>query len=125
MVQPSLQAVPPTLTSTYTPLRQFSSTPINPPTPMSDSEIKTLIDSEAALFAAETASRTNSSWKPGYRRRPLSMSHDLSAFAREETPDRWLPRLNKRCGALAIKIGMMPLWDDRGEAARVYGVVGG
>jgi large subunit ribosomal protein L3 len=53
------------------------------------------------------------------RRRPLQLSYSLEEFEYELEPDkqkqqpRWT-LLDKRCGALAIKVGMMPVWDEWG-----------
>ncbi len=64
---------------------------------------------------AEQASKFNPNWKPGYRKRPLVFAHNISDFDNEYDPQTWISRLNKRCGALAIKLGMMPIWDEWGE----------
>lgn len=54
-------------------------------------------------------------WKPGQRKRPLVMSHRLEDFEEEASGAvKWTLR-DKRCGALGIKVGMMPLWDGWGE----------
>ena len=68
-------------------------------------------------------------WRPGERKRELRYTYDESVFDEldeklvmlDEEPDvtkhrrlSWTLR-DKRCGALAIKVGMMPVWDDWGE----------
>lgn len=63
----------------------------------------------------EQAEKYNPNWKPGYRKKPLVFGHDISEFDDEYTPQNWIARLNRRCGALAIKVGMMPVWDEWGE----------
>ena len=63
----------------------------------------------------EESQKYNKNWKPGYRKKPLSFAHTIEEFENEYNPDRWISNLNSRCGALAIKIGMMPIWDDWGE----------
>eukprot|EP00957_Ditylum_brightwellii_P056608 4290988-Ditylum_brightwellii.AAC.1 len=42
------------------------------------------------------------------------MSYSMKDFEDENSPDRWTLR-DKRCGALAIKLGMIPVWDEWGE----------
>jgi hypothetical protein len=67
----------------------------------------------------EVKDKTVDNWKPGMRRRPLQLSYSLEEFEYELEPDkqkqqpRWT-LLDKRCGALAIKVGMMPVWDEWG-----------
>ena len=68
-------------------------------------------------------------WRPGERKRELLYAYNEAVFDEldeelvmlAEEPDvskhrrlRWTLR-DKRCGALAIKVGMMPVWDDWGE----------
>lgn len=63
------------------------------------------------------ASKDYSDWKPGERKRSLLVSYRLEDFEYELDPNaeaKWTLR-DKRCGALAIKVGMMPVWDDWGE----------
>lgn len=58
-------------------------------------------------------------WKPGQRKRPLLKTYSEETFERALMPENfvdnpiWTLR-DKRCGALAIKVGMMPVWDDWG-----------
>jgi len=64
-------------------------------------------------------------WKPGERKRELAYAYDESIFddldeeiearKRGEVSRRQWTLRDKRCGALAIKVGMMPVWDDWGE----------
>ena len=103
-------------------LRAYSSTPtlskietIN--TDMSQAEAEKIMEEELAKFEEQAASKDYSDWKPGERKRPLIMSYDLKDFEYELDPNskpKWTLR-DKRCGALAIKVGMMPVWDDWGE----------
>lgn len=54
-------------------------------------------------------------WKPGQRKRPLVMSYRLEDFEEEASgAAKWTLR-DKRCGALGIKLGMLPVWDGWGE----------
>lgn len=73
------------------------------------------MDDAMAEKKAEEAAKFNPDWKPGYRKRPLRFAHTLEEFENEISPTYWQPNLNKRCGALGIKLGMMPLWDNWGE----------
>lgn len=61
------------------------------------------------------AAKWNQNWKPGQRKKPLVFAHSLDDFENEYKPVSWIPRLNSRCGALGIKLGMMPIWDEWGE----------
>jgi large subunit ribosomal protein L3 len=86
-------------------------------TDMTDEEAEKIIEEELAKFEEIAKSKEYPDWKPGERKRPLLMSYRLEDFEYELDPDRkpkWTLR-DKRCGALGIKVGMMPLWDDWGE----------
>jgi large subunit ribosomal protein L3 len=56
------------------------------------------------------------------RKRPLKVSYSLEEFERELEPEKyaqlWNKNIDKRCGALAIKVGMMPLFDNEGWGLR-------
>jgi len=84
-----------------------------------DDEIQAIIDAELQKLAEEKERKEYRNWKPGQRKRPLVISHRLEDFEEEEAMERgiktrWTLR-DKRCGALGIKLGMMPLWDGWGE----------
>ena len=82
---------------------------------LSEEEIKKIIDEEVQKMEEEAASKLYPDWKPGQRKRPLVTSYRLEDFEEEASgAPRWTLR-DKRCGALAIKVGMMPIWDDWGE----------
>jgi len=49
-------------------------------------------------------------WRPGERKRPRQVAYRLEDF--DPTP-KWTTR-NKRCGAIGLKLGMIPVWDDWG-----------
>lgn len=74
-----------------------------------------MMDEELAKMEEEKERKEYKDWKPGYRKRPLVMSYNLEDFENEGKKAAWLPNLDKRCGAVAIKVGMMPIWDDWGE----------
>ena len=86
---------------------------------LSPEEMQKIIDEEHDLMEAEKLEKTYPDWKPGERKRPLVKTHSLEEFERELMPEKyadnplWTLR-DKRCGALAIKIGMMPVWDEWG-----------
>lgn len=84
-------------------------------TDKSEAEIAAMMDEEIAKLEAEEEIKQYKDWKPGYRKRPLVLAHTLEAFENEGKSVSWLPQVNKRCGALGIKVGMMPLWDEWGE----------
>ena len=101
-----------------------SSTPVSKIIKMGDSdmspeEMQKILDEEEAKLQAEKEAKTYPDWKPGQRKRPLIKTYDLEEFERELNPEKfadkplWTLR-DKRCGALAIKVGMMPVWDDWG-----------
>jgi large subunit ribosomal protein L3 len=80
---------------------------------LSDDEVQKLFDQELEKLKEEEERKKYKDWKPGYRKRPLLMSYNLEDF--DENIKKWRPQLDKRTGALGIKIGMMPVWDEWGE----------
>jgi large subunit ribosomal protein L3 len=86
---------------------------------LSDADIEKILEEEERKMIQEVKDKTVDNWKPGMRRRPLQLSYSLEEFEYELEPDkqkqqpRWT-LLDKRCGALAIKVGMMPVWDEWG-----------
>lgn len=78
-------------------------------------DMKKIIDEELQAMADEKERKEYRDWKPGQRKRPLVMSYRLEDFEEEFSgAARWTLR-DKRCGALGIKLGMMPVWDEWGE----------
>lgn len=78
-------------------------------------EIEAMMNEEVQKSLDEEEEKKYKNWKPGYRKRPLVISYDLSDFENEGKMTKWLPQLSKRTGALGIKVGMMPVWDEWGE----------
>lgn len=82
---------------------------------LSEKEIQAIIDKELSLMEEEKIEKEYRNWKPGQRKRPLVMSRRLEDFEEEASGTaKWTLR-DKRCGALGIKLGMMPMWDEWGE----------
>jgi len=81
--------------------------------------MKALFAEAEAEHAAEIASKYNPDYTPnsGKRKKPLVTAYTEEAFMYEHNPQIWIPRnsINRRCGALAVKVGMMPIWDAWGE----------
>jgi len=84
-------------------------------TDKSDAEIEAMMAEELAKVKAEEERKLYKDWKPGYRKRPLVLAHNMEAFENEGKKATWLPQLDQRCGGLGIKVGMMPIWDEWGE----------
>mmetsp|Transcript_52182 Transcript_52182/g.62807 ORF Transcript_52182/g.62807 Transcript_52182/m.62807 type:complete len:396 (+) Transcript_52182:43-1230(+) len=78
-------------------------------------EIEELVTDAKAWFRDEEQEKLFPNWKPGQRKRPLLFTYREQDFSDEmSTAPRWTPR-DRRCGAIGLKLGMMPLWDDWGE----------
>ena len=82
---------------------------------LTEDEINALLDAELAAMEAEAKAREYADWKPGQRKRPLQMSYRLEDFEAEFSGEATWTLRDKRCGALGIKLGMMPVWDSWGE----------
>ena len=84
----------------------------------SPEEINRIIEEEDLKLKQKEDEKFVKNWKPGLRKRPLKHSYDLKEFEYEFEPEkhgpRWMPNLDRRCGALAIKVGMMPVYDTWG-----------
>ena len=86
---------------------------------MSQEEMKKIIEEEEAKMIAEEEAKKYPDWKPGQRKRPLIKTYNKEEFDREFHPEKYVDNplwtlRDKRCGALAIKVGMIPVWDDWG-----------
>jgi large subunit ribosomal protein L3 len=82
-------------------------------------EMKKIIEEEEDKMKAEVEAKKFPDWKPGQRKRSLIKTYSLEEFERELMPEKyadnpiWTLR-DQRSGALAIKVGMMPVWDEWG-----------
>eukprot|EP00579_Thalassiosira_antarctica_P001662 CAMPEP_0201869062 /NCGR_PEP_ID=MMETSP0902-20130614/2718_1 /ASSEMBLY_ACC=CAM_ASM_000551 /TAXON_ID=420261 /ORGANISM="Thalassiosira antarctica, Strain CCMP982" /LENGTH=408 /DNA_ID=CAMNT_0048394503 /DNA_START=19 /DNA_END=1245 /DNA_ORIENTATION=+ len=109
-----------TITSTQQQQRLYTNTPITQKihsinSDLAEDEIKKIIDAELQKMDEEKERKKYLDWKPGERKRPLVMSYRLEDFEEEASGvAKWTLR-DKRCGALGIKLGMMPVWDKWGE----------
>ena len=86
-------------------------------TDMTEEELEKMFEEEEARMREEEEAKYVKDWKPGMRRRVLEQSISLEEFKYELEPDKYEPRWtlrDKRCGALAIKVGMMPIFDEWG-----------
>jgi len=85
---------------------------------LTQEEIEKIIEEEEARMKQEEEDKYVKNWRPGMRKRPLVMSYKLEDFEYELEPEkygvRWTTR-DKRCGALAIKVGMLPVFDTYGQ----------
>jgi large subunit ribosomal protein L3 len=90
--------------------------------PLTEEEAIRIIEEEEKKLEEEEKAKIVPNWRPGMRKRPLQMSFSLEEFERELEPEkyavRWNKNIDKRCGALAIKVGMMPLFDNDGWGVR-------
>jgi large subunit ribosomal protein L3 len=88
---------------------------INNTSSLSDDDLAKILQEELAELDREESAKYVANWKPGMRKRPVQMSYNLEDFEYElhgkQRP--WTLR-DKRCGALAIKVGMMPVFDSWG-----------
>ena len=77
-------------------------------------EVLAMIEEEEAILREEEEAKFLPNWKPGLRKRPIEVSYRLEDFDEDDSYVPWTLR-DKRCGALAIKVGMLPVWDGWGE----------
>lgn len=86
-------------------------------TDMTEDDIEKMFEQEETRMREEEEAKYVKNWKPGMRKRVLQQSISLEEFQYELEPDKYEPRWtlrDKRCGALAIKVGMMPIFDEWG-----------
>jgi large subunit ribosomal protein L3 len=86
-------------------------------TNMSEEEARKMMEEQVAQIEEEEKAKDLRllSWKPGQRKKELSISYSLEELEADiNGVVRWT-LLDKRCGALGIKLGMLPLWDEWGE----------
>ena len=90
--------------------------------PLTEEEALRIIEEEEQKLEELERAKIVPNWRPGMRKRPLQMSYSLEEFQRELDPENfpklWNKNIDKRCGALAIKVGMMPLFDNEGWGLR-------
>ena len=85
---------------------------------LTQAEMEQIMDEAVSDLHAEQQAKLNTNFTkpiPGQRKKPLVLAHSMDQFQYEHDPQTWLPQSQKRCGALAIKLGMMPVWDQWGE----------
>lgn len=118
---PALLPLSSVFTSTSTSTHHYYSTTTPNPKIQSNNDKLTQTEMEAEIQTAiqnaqiEEESKYNKAWKPGQRKKPLRFAHTIEEFENEHNPIQWISRLNRRCGAMGIKLGMMPIWDEWGE----------
>jgi len=88
-------------------------------------EIRKMIDEEDERLTREEEEKElrkrKGGGKHGFPRKPLTFAHDMRDYEREELENKgevnwWkIGGKHKRCGALGVKVGMVPVWDDWGE----------
>jgi large subunit ribosomal protein L3 len=87
-------------------------------TEYTEEELDQIFKEEEAKYLAEQERKLYLDWKPGQRKKPRFMTRHLQEILYELEPgmhpDPWTSR-DIRCGALALKVGMMPIFDDWGE----------
>lgn len=81
----------------------------------SEEEALKILEEELELMKRLEEEKFVKDWKPGQRKRPLVTAKTMEEFEAElGGGTKWTLR-DRRCGALGIKLGMMPVWDDWGE----------
>jgi large subunit ribosomal protein L3 len=79
-------------------------------------QIEEILREEEALMEEVQRAKFVENWKPGMKKRPLRMSYRLEDFGSPNNGEQddvapWTLR-DKRTGLLAIKVGMVPIYDD-------------
>eukprot|EP00934_Nitzschia_sp_Nitz4_P007442 Nitzschia sp. Nitz4//scaffold161_size51353//16833//18062//NITZ4_006945-RA/size51353-processed-gene-0.70-mRNA-1//-1//CDS//3329537900//7432//frame0 len=86
---------------------------------LSAEEMQKILDEEEAKMQQVEDSKDYPDWKPGQRKKRLIKTASLEEFERALMPEKyadnpiWTLR-DQRSGALAIKVGMIPVWDAWG-----------
>mmetsp|Transcript_14183 Transcript_14183/g.39255 ORF Transcript_14183/g.39255 Transcript_14183/m.39255 type:complete len:443 (-) Transcript_14183:109-1437(-) len=89
---------------------------MNLPDDWTDEDTAKLLEEVQEMQEKEESEKFVPDWKPGMRRRKRIWSYNIEDLLYEDDPTlprRWTLR-DRRCGALAIKVGMMPFFDDWG-----------
>jgi large subunit ribosomal protein L3 len=82
---------------------------------ISEEEALKILEEELALLQEAEEAKFLKDWKPGQRKRPLVHANTLEEFDAELSGKSIWTLRDKRCGALGIKLGMLPVWDDWGQ----------
>lgn len=82
---------------------------------ISEDEALKILEEELALLQEAEDAKFVKDWKPGQRKRPLVHANTLEEFDAELSGTSIWTLRDKRCGALGIKLGMLPVWDDWGQ----------
>lgn len=80
---------------------------------MTYEEAKKFYEEAIAEYEIEQERKNEKKWVPGTRKKPLIVSYNMDDLLESDVP-KWTLR-DKRCGALGIKVGMLPVWDNWGE----------
>ena len=89
---------------------------MNVPDDWTQEDIDKTIEQARQQLKEEEEERWVKNWKPGMRKRPWYVTikeEDVLDYTDETRPPRWT-QLDRRCGMLAIKVGMMPYFDRWG-----------
>lgn len=79
---------------------------------ISQEEARAMIEAELAKLEEEQIEKEYRDWEPGFRKKPLEVAFHEDAFDEENI--KWNGNLHRRIGVLAVKLGMMPVWDEWG-----------
>jgi large subunit ribosomal protein L3 len=83
---------------------------------LTQEEMRAIVAEEEANMKAREEAKYNKNYVPnrGMRKRPITFGIRIEDFERELLPQESEPwtYYDRRCGALAIKVGMMPLTDE-------------
>lgn len=81
-----------------------------------DDVIKKMMSEKINKYEQKNFEKNNKldTWIPGTRKKDLQISRNIEDFINESKPSKWRSQIDRRCGALGIKVGMIPLWDTFG-----------
>lgn len=83
---------------------------------VSENVIEKIMNDQVSEYDQQQLDRHNkyNTWIPGTRKKNLQISKNFQDFADESKPSKWRGHIDRRSGALGIKLGMIPLWDAFG-----------